>query len=295
MTNLQLYDAFTSNPPEIVLAPDTFRFEDLQVAHTRVGDGPPLLLLHGSGPGASSLGNWRTVLPALAERFTVHTMDLVGFGRSDRKREQPYFDYGLWLRQARAMLARIDGEAPVGVIGHSLSGSIALSLASLEPRVGAVMTTGTMGARFTPNDATHRTWRCPRTSAELRAAIEGLVHDHSLIDDAYLAAREPVVFAPGYADYFDTMFGGDQQRYIDAAILSPETLAAVRCPVLMVHGRDDRAFPPSSTLEISRSLVAADVLLLAACSHSVAFEHPTTFVGAATQFFGASLRNSGTA
>lgn len=272
------------------MAPDFFPFENLQVAHTTTGTGPSLLLLHGSGPGASSIGNWRTVLPALAERFTVHTMDLVGFGLSDRKAGLPYFDYPLWLRQARAMLEQIGGDAPLGVIGHSLSASIALTLASLEPRVAAVMTTGAMGAPFAPNDATHRTWRCPRDREALRAAVEGLIHDRTLIDDAYLAAREPVVFAPGYADYFDTMFGGDQQRYIDAAILSTQTLGAVRCPVLMLHGRDDRAFPASSTLEISQSLVAADVLLLANCSHSVAFEHPGKFLGAATQFFDAHLR-----
>jgi 2-hydroxymuconate-semialdehyde hydrolase len=274
------------------LAASHFSFEDVQVATTVDGAGSPLLLLHGSGPGASSIGNWRTVLPALAERFTVHTMDLVGFGRSDRKAEAPYFDYALWVRQAEAMLARIDGAGPIGVIGHSLSGSIALTLASRQPRVGAVMTTGTMGASFEANAGTHRTWRCPRTREELRAALEGLIHNPSRIDDAYLDAREPVVFAAGYADYFDTMFEGDQQRYVDAAVLAPETLAAVRCPVLMLHGRDDHAFPPSSSLALSKALTQADVLLLASCSHSVAFEHPATFIAAAAWFFGANLDSS---
>jgi 2-hydroxymuconate-semialdehyde hydrolase len=274
---------------------DSFSFEGLRVAYEVRGAGAPLLLLHGSGPGASSLGNWRTVLPALAERFTVHTVDLVGFGRSDRKSQAPYFDYPLWVRQAEAMLARIGGDGPVGIIGHSLSGAIALTLASRQRRVAAVMTTGSMGASFTPNDATHRTWRCPRNRDELRRAIEGLVHDASRIDDAYLDAREPVVFAPDYADYFDTMFGGDQQRYIDAAVLSPDVLAAIRCPVLMLHGRDDTAFPASVSLEVSKSIADADVVLLARCSHSVAFEHPSKFVAAANAFFDAHLRATASA
>jgi len=266
----------------------TFDFEGVRVSYLKAGAGAPLLLLHGSGPGASSLGNWRTVLGPLAERYTVHAMDLIGFGQSERKPVEPYFDYPMWVRQAQAMLKRIEGEGPVGVIGHSLSGSIALTLASLEPRVAAVLTTGTMGVSFTPNDVTHRTWRCPRNRQELRAAVEGLIHDASAIDDAYLAAREPVVFAPGYADYFDAMFAGDQRRYIEAAVLSEATLAKVSCPVLMLHGRNDTAFPPQSTLDIGARL-QADVVLLARCSHSVAFEHPGKFLAYARQLFDAAL------
>ena len=221
----------------------------------------------------------------LAERYTVYAMDLIGFGQSERRPEPPYFDYAMWLRQARAMVSQITGGGPIGVIGHSLSGSIALSLASSDPRIAAVMTTGTMGADFVPNDATHRTWRCPRTREELRAAVEGLVHDRSLIDDAYLAAREPVVFAPGYADYFDRMFEGDQRRYVQAAVLSPAVLQGVTCPVLMLHGRNDKAFPTESTLTVASRLSQADVLLLAGCSHSVAFERTDVFLANATLFF----------
>jgi 2-hydroxymuconate-semialdehyde hydrolase len=263
----------------------TFPFETMSASYTRSGKGPALLLLHGSGPGASSLGNWRTVMGGLAEHYTVHAMDLIGFGKSDRRPEPPYFDYAMWVRQARAMLTEIGGGEPVGIIGHSLSGSIALSLASSNPRIAGVMTTGTMGADFEPNDATHRTWRCPRTRDELRATLAGLIHDHSLIDDAYLAAREPVVFAPGYADYFDQMFEGDQRRYVRAAVLADATLQAVRCPVLMLHGRNDTAFPAESTLRIADRLPQADVLLLARCSHSVAFEHSKTFLANAKLFF----------
>src|SRR5258706_14921106 len=124
-----------------------FEFEGLEVAYRSGGQGAPLLLLHGSGPGASSIGNWRAVLEPLAERFEVFAMDLIGFGNSARRHQPPYFDYPMWVRQAAAMLARVPGER-VGVIGHSLSGSIALTLAAAEPRISAVMTTGTMGAHF---------------------------------------------------------------------------------------------------------------------------------------------------
>ncbi|HZU64472.1 MAG TPA: alpha/beta fold hydrolase, partial [Novosphingobium sp.] len=68
-------------------------FEGLSVGCRIGGAGLPLLLIHGSGPGASTIGNWRLVLEDLANRYHVHAMDLVGFGESDRKPAPPYFDF----------------------------------------------------------------------------------------------------------------------------------------------------------------------------------------------------------
>ena len=51
-------------------------------------DAKPLVLIHGFGPGASSY-EWRKNVDALAERFRVYALDLLGFGLSDR----PAIDY----------------------------------------------------------------------------------------------------------------------------------------------------------------------------------------------------------
>jgi 2-hydroxymuconate-semialdehyde hydrolase len=266
------------------LTEEFFEFEGIPVAYYRAGRGAPLMLIHGSGPGASSIGNWRAILEPLAERYEIFAMDLIGFGKSGRKPQEPYFDYALWVRQAAAMLGRIPGER-VGVIGHSLSGSIALTLASQEPRIAAVMTTGTMGAAFEPNDATRRTWTCPRSREELVLTLAGLIHDTARVDEAFLRAREQVIFAPGYADYFDTMFKGDQQQYVNVAMLTESTLDGINCPVLMLHGREDGAFPPSASIELAQKLPAADLMLIGECSHSIAFERTDTFLALANHFF----------
>lgn len=273
---------------DVAIEEKQFEFEGLPVTWYEGGTGAPLLLLHGSGPGASSLGNWRTVLAPLARRYRVYAMDLIGFGKSARKSAPPYFDYGLWLRQAQAMLARIEGER-VGVIAHSLAASLALSVAAASPRVAAVLTTGAMGMPFEATDATRRTWRCPTNRDELVRALRGLIHDASVIDEAYLAAREPVIFAPGYADYFNAMFEGDPACYIEAAVLAPQTLDAVRCPVTLLHGRHDVAFPPASSVALGEQLADADVVLLSGCSHSVAFERTGVFLALAHELFARTL------
>jgi 2-hydroxymuconate-semialdehyde hydrolase len=264
-------------------------FEGIPVAYLHGGRGFPVLMIHGSGPGASTAGNWMKVLEPLSDFLEIYAMDLIGFGRSGRKPQPPYFDFELWLRQCRAMLGQLSGHE-FGVIGHSISGALALKLAACEPRITKVLTTGCMGAPFVINEDTVRTWTFPKDDDALLRAAQGLIYDHSLIDGAYLQARRRVLFDdPHYGDYFDAMFGGDKQSFVTSALLTPEELAAIRCDVVMMHGRDDRPFPAEPlTLTIAKSIPQADVILLGRCSHSVAFEHPGKLVEAARGLFGSA-------
>lgn len=274
-----------SRPSDMAYRENKFVFEGVEVHYQDAGAGFPLLLLHGSGPGVSTLGNWRAVLEPLSERFHVFAMDLIGFGQSGRKHAAPYFDFPLWFRQCKAMIARMP-EGDIGLLGHSISGALALKLAAAEPRIRKVMTTATMGGHFTVNEDTVRTWTFPRNRAELLRAAQGLIYDHSLIDETYLKNREAILFQGDYPQYFGSMFEGDKQKYADAALISDEELAKIKCDVVMLHGRDDRAFPAEpNTLSLSRRISGADVCLLARCGHSVAMEHPTKLLTLADNLF----------
>jgi 2-hydroxymuconate-semialdehyde hydrolase len=259
--------------------------EGHRVHYIEGGAGYPLLLIHGSGPGASTIGNWRRILDPLARHFHVHAMDLIGFGRSDRKRAEPYFDIPLWLRQCRAVIGVMPGSH-VGVVGHSLSGALALKLAAQEPRIAQVLTTAAMGAPFEMNADTERVWTFPASRDELRRTAEVLIHDKSLIDDAYLDARMEILHGDAaYGRYFTAMFGGDRRTYADQAVLTDGELAGIRCKVSMLHGREDVGFPPSISLAIAERIPQADVTLLGLCSHSIAMEQPEKFLAAARSLF----------
>ena len=60
----------------------TWRFGDIK--YMEKGKGTPLLLLHSMTPGSSSL-EWKSVVNTLAEKYHVYTLDLPGFGVSDKK------------------------------------------------------------------------------------------------------------------------------------------------------------------------------------------------------------------
>ena len=264
----------------------SFDFEGLNAHYIEAGQGGyPLLLIHGSGPGASTIGNWRKILGPLAANYHVFAMDLIGFGGSAQKRTPPFFDLDMWDRQCRTLIARMPGQT-IGIIAHSLSAMLALKLASGNPRVGQVLTTGAMGAPFVVNEATIRCWSFPENREELRKVAECLIFDKSIIDDAYLDARVKILHEdPAYGPYFKSMFDGDRQAFADRAVLGSSRLARIICPIAMLHGRNDVAFPPDVTLSLAAELPQADVCLLARCSHSVAMERPDVVLATAQRLF----------
>src|SRR5271166_3313202 len=98
---------------------------------TELGEGPPLLMLHGGGPGASSLSNFSRNIPRLADRFRVIAPDMPGYGRSSKglDRKDPFGEL------ARSMLGLLDalGVEKAHVLGNSLGGACALRIALEAP------------------------------------------------------------------------------------------------------------------------------------------------------------------
>lgn len=257
-------------------------FEDTTLHCWEGGSGYPLLLLHGSGAGASIPGNFRRVIEPLSRNYKVLAADLVGFGLSGRKRQLPFFDMPTWLRQIHHLLDRLGSRA--GIIGHSLSGALALKCAADDARVSAVLTTGTMGTSV-PSPAGNRLWRYPETREQLRESTRVTVLDPSLIDDAEVDYRWRILTQPGYREYYESMFAGDKQAYIAQSALTEDELRRISVPIMMLHGRQDRSFPPENTcLVLGRSL-HADIWLIERCAHSVALEHPAKFLAAVGLLF----------
>src|SRR5687768_12060351 len=92
-----------------------------------LGDGPPVLLLHGSGPGTTGWGAWATVAAALAPRHRVVVPDQAGFGATPVPAEGRPGLAG-WSAQAAGLMEAL--ELPrYAVAGHSMGGAVALALA----------------------------------------------------------------------------------------------------------------------------------------------------------------------
>jgi pimeloyl-ACP methyl ester carboxylesterase len=105
-----------------------------------------------------------------------------------------------------------------------------------------------------------------------------MVFDPSFIDDEEIERRWATLSRPGYREHFARMFTQDRQFYVDACALSKEELARIACPVLLMHGLNDKSFGPEQTsLPLARGLKRCDVMTFGQCGHSVALEHAETF------------------
>lgn len=103
------------------------------VFYKKAGDGPPLLLVHGIGAGNCSY-EWRNVFAALAEKYTVYAIDLLGFGKSD-KPAIAYTDalfIDLLSEFARKVMGVGDGQE-ADVIASSLSAAYIIALSQRDP------------------------------------------------------------------------------------------------------------------------------------------------------------------
>ena len=106
-----------------------FEWRGHRVAYTRRGQGAPVLLVHGLHAAASSY-EWRANVDALARTRTVFTIDLLGFGRSDRPtlRYTPTLFLALLSDFARQVVAE-----PCALIASSLAGAYAIVLGARDP------------------------------------------------------------------------------------------------------------------------------------------------------------------
>ena len=98
-----------------------------------LGQGPPLLLLHGFD---SSHLEFRRLAPLLADQHQLIIPDLYGFGFCPRPADGDYSPQGV-LRHLDALLAEAQrrlGAGPMGLIGASMGGAVAVELARRQPQ-----------------------------------------------------------------------------------------------------------------------------------------------------------------
>jgi pimeloyl-ACP methyl ester carboxylesterase len=99
------------------------------VAYDVLGDGPPVVLVHGT-PSWSYL--WRNVAHELTQRFTVYVCDLLGYGNSE-KREGQDVSLAAQTRMLVELLELWQLDEPC-IAGHDIGGAITLRLMLLEER-----------------------------------------------------------------------------------------------------------------------------------------------------------------
>lgn len=249
----------------------------LRTNYHDVGDGPPLLLLHGSGPGVSAFANWRLTIQHLSPRFRILAPDLAGFGFTEVPDDVEYTRQA-WLEQIVAFLDAV-GVGKVSVVGNSFGGSMALALAISHPeRVDRLVLMGSVGVPFELTAGLDAVWGYEPSPGTMGTLMrETFAYDPALVTDDLVRMRYEASIRPGVQEKFAAMFPAPRQRWVDAMAHPEADVRAITHPTLLVHGRDDKVIPPSTSLTLHAWIDDSQVHLFGRCGHWTQIEHADAF------------------
>ena len=237
---------------------------------------PPVLLLHGSGPGVTAYANWRLTIPALATRVRVVAPDLVGFGFTERP-DAVVYDMDTWVGQVVGLLDAL-GIERASVVGNSFGGALALRLAARYPdRVDRLVLMGSVGVPFPITDGLDRVWGYEPSIESMKELIGLFAHSRELVTDELAEVRYRASVQPGFQESFSAMFPAPRQRWVDAMVTPDEEIAALPHRTLVVHGREDRIIPLDNALHLLRTVPDVQLHVFGRCGHWTQIEHADEF------------------
>lgn len=256
------------------------------------GDGPPLLLLHGSGPGVTGWRNYRGNLAALAEHFRCLVLEFPGFGVSDPVPGHPM------ATAADSVRRFLDGLGldRVDVIGNSMGGIVGVQFAMAHPeRVGRLVTIGGIGRNlFGPGPAEGINLLMEFTEEPTRDRLVqwlgSMVHDRSLVteelvEERWAQATDPQTLASARLMYGREAFAA--RAAAAAASAEPPywaMLHRLRARTLITWGRDDRVSPVDMAILPMRLIPDAELHVFPDCGHWVMIEQKAAWESAVLAF-----------
>lgn len=249
-----------------------------------VGEGPVVLLLHGSGPGVTAHSNWRLVLPRLSEDFRVIAPDILGFGYTEVPDDVSY-DVDTWLRHVTGFIDAL-GIGRCAVVGNSFGGALALHLAARHPEcVERLVLMGSAGVSFDLTPGLDAAWGYEPSSPDaMRNLLRSFTTRHDLVDEDLVDSRYRASLRPGVQERYSAMFPAPRQRSIDALALDEADLARVKCETLLVHGLNDQIVPVEASQRLAKQLSRARLHVIPECGHWVQIEKVDEFLAVVRRF-----------
>ncbi len=257
---------------------------DLTTNYHDVGEGPTVLLLHGSGPGVSAYANWRLTFASLSSRFRLLAPDLAGFGFTDVPADIDY-TRERWLTQIIDFLDGL-GVTRTHVVGNSFGGSMALALAIARPDlVDRMVLMGSVGVHFEITHGLDEVWGYEPSEATMGHLIRDVfAYDPGLVTDDLVRMRYLASIRPGVQEKFSSMFPAPRQRWVDAMAHDESAIRALGVPTLMVHGRDDKVIPVATSLRLHELIDDSQVHLFGRCGHWTQIERADEFARVVADF-----------
>ncbi len=273
--------------PDIGVSVD---IDGIRTNYHEIGEGDPVILLHGSGPGVTAWQNWHAILPRLGETHRVLALDVVGFGFSPLPEgEKPGIK--LWTRHLAGFIDTM-GLDQVTLIGNSFGGALALGMmAHHADKVRSLILMGTPAGEFEQTQGLADSRSFEPNFDTMRAMMRAFPYDPTIVTDEAVAARLRVAEIASGKETIRKLQPGDEQdvkgpRMVKGIPL--EQLDAIDVPVLILHGREDKMIPLPVAFRMHEHLKRSEMHVFGQCGHWVQLERENQFLDQVRDF----LRNN---
>lgn len=258
----------------------TVKTKDWNLHYQEAGAGKPVILLHGSGPGATGWSNFAGNIDALARQFKVYAVDMPGWGQSDACT----VDQLNHVDAAKQFMDAL-GIDRAAFVGNSMGGHTSMNFAIQHPeRITHLITMGPpvpLPSIVRPGDGPSeglkiliQAYRDP--SPELMGRlIEIMVFDKKFATPQLLKARSDA--AKARPEHLQNYLDGLAKGAPIPQWLNPMKLSEIAVPTLLIHGRDDRVVHYEGTLQLLAQIPNSRAVLLNRCGHWAMIEHPAEF------------------
>lgn len=284
--------------------PDVREIDGYRTRYFDIGEGDPLVLLHGGNWGGFSNANtWSTVFDRLAERFRVVAFDRVGCGRTEGPDDLEEYRYKTELEHAFACLDALDVDRG-HVCGMSRGGGLATTMAVEEPKrfeTLVVTNSGTLGPPtgdkerrrgriFDHVEQTHE----PTDPEYVRQKHAQYCHQTEHITDEFCRSMADLRNHPEAERINERLDAGGRERYLESM---REQMAETRrrilrgeltLPTLYVFGHNDLTVPLQMGLSAFNLMAQENpdvrMKLVNHCGHFPYREHPDEFAQTVIDF-----------
>jgi 2-hydroxy-6-oxonona-2,4-dienedioate hydrolase len=255
--------------------------------YNEAGEGHPVIMIHGGGPGATGWSNFNQNMRYLASKYRCLAVDMPGWGQSEEVEPGT-------VNPAAALLGFMDalGLEKAAFLGNSMGGAASLSFAVEHPErvshlvtmgsapVGGMTATQPGGGPSEGMKVLFETYEDPSVE-NFRRLIRVMVYDSSFVTEELLRQRSESALSN--RKHLENSV--EARRRIAAAGGPPlphgptvlHRLTKIDIPALIIHGRDDRTTPIETSLQILSALPNSRMLIFNHCGHWAQLEHADEF------------------
>jgi pimeloyl-ACP methyl ester carboxylesterase len=258
-----------------------------KIHYLEKGAGSPVILIHGFLYHSVM---WQKNIDALAEKFKVYAVDLWGFGYSQRF-SQPGYSFSLYGRQIKGFMEAL-GISRASLVGQSMGGGISVYVAAKFPdQVERLILVAPAVIPY-PDTLIGTVYKLPGVGEFINSIpgdfimknnLKGIwFHDSHKVTDAY--AREvlqPLCIKGSHEALLYVLRNVLKEPFVGN---EAKELARTDLPVLLVHGREDKAVPLNNSRALNKLWRNSRLAVFERAGHSPHEEHPEKFNSLALAF-----------